>query len=58
MPLNVAFTIGPKHDITLGEIRELVEATADWNENIKLDVKHSSGGQREPSTSSITVRLP
>ena len=54
MPLNVEFKIGPKPQVTLGEIRDLVEATADWHPNTRVHISHYDS-QRDGSASTITV---
>lgn len=56
MPLNVEFTIGPKAEITLEELRQLCEETKDWNQHSRVTVKHSSGGQREAASSTLSVK--
>lgn len=56
MPLNITYTLGPTSTITLGQLRELVEATADWNATTGVEIKHMDGGQRERSQDTITVR--
>ena len=58
MPLKVEYTIGPKREITLEEVRELVETTKDWDGNTRVNIKIFEGDQRDPTTSSITVRKP
>lgn len=58
MPLKVEYAIGPKREITLEEVRELVETTKDWDGNTRVNIKIFEGDQRDPTTSSITVRKP
>lgn len=58
MPLKVEYTIGPKREITLGELRELVETTKDWQDTLRVDIKVFQGDQRDPTTTSIAVRKP
>lgn len=54
MPLNVEFKIGPKPQISLAEIRELAEATADWHPNTRVQISHYDN-QRDGSASTVTV---
>lgn len=56
MALRIEYKIGPQREITLDDLRELVETTKDWDGNLSLDIKVDSGGQREPSTRAIAVR--
>ena len=54
MPLNVEFKLGPKPQISLEELRELVEATADWHPNTRVNISHYDN-QRDGSASTIVV---
>lgn len=58
MPLKVEYAIGPQREITLEEVRDLVETTKDWDGNTRVNIKIFEGDQCDPTTSSITVRKP
>lgn len=58
MGLKMEYTLEGKRSYTLNEVRQLVEATADWPGGTVVRVdKTNHGSQREPDTATITVKL-